>query len=36
VTPENLKPMLARAVETGQTLWEVGEVVSGEGIEVII
>jgi selenide,water dikinase len=35
VTPENLKPMLARAVETGQTLWEVGEVVSGEGIEVI-
>jgi selenide,water dikinase len=35
VTPENLKPMLARAVETGQTLWEIGEVVSGEGIEVI-
>jgi selenide,water dikinase len=35
VAPENLKPMLARAAETGQTLWEVGEVVSGDGIEVI-
>jgi selenide,water dikinase len=34
VTPENLEPMLARAAETEETLWQVGEVVAGEGIEV--
>lgn len=35
VAPENLEPMLARAAETDQELWPVGEVVAGEGIEVI-
>jgi selenide,water dikinase len=34
VAPENLEPMLARASETEETLWQVGEVVAGEGIEV--
>lgn len=34
VDPENLEPMLARAAETEETLWQVGEVVAGEGIEV--
>lgn len=34
VAPENLEPMLARAAETEETLWQVGEVVAGEGIEV--
>ena len=35
VAPENLESILARANETGQPLWEVGEVNTGEGIEVI-
>jgi selenide,water dikinase len=34
VAPENLEPMLARATESGLELWQVGEVVAGEGIEV--
>ena len=34
ISPENLEPVLARAAEIEQPLWEVGEVVSGEGIQV--
>ena len=34
VSPEKVKPMLTRAEQLGQALWEVGEVVSGETIEV--
>ena len=36
VPPENLDPLLAKAVELGQDLWEIGEVVPGEAIEVIV
>jgi selenide,water dikinase len=34
VPPENLEAFLARADEKGQVLWEVGEVIEGEAIEV--
>jgi selenide,water dikinase len=35
IAPENMESILARAAETGQPLWEVGEVIPGEGIEVV-
>ena len=34
--PEKLSGLLRRAAERGQVLWEVGEVVEGEGIEVLV
>jgi selenide,water dikinase len=34
VPAEKLEALLIRATETGQELWEVGEVVPGAGIEV--
>lgn len=34
VPPEQIEPMLARAAEIGQVLWEIGEVLSGGEIEV--
>jgi len=34
--PEKLSGLLRRAAEMGQVLWEVGEVVEGEGIEVLV
>jgi hypothetical protein len=34
VPAEKLEALLKRAAETGQELWEVGEVVPGAGIEV--
>jgi selenide,water dikinase len=34
VPPEKLPGLLRRAAERGQLLWEVGEVVEGDGIEV--
>ncbi len=36
VSPENLDPLLAKAVELGQDLWEIGEVVAGDAIQVIV
>ena len=36
VSPEKVQPLMARAKEVEQALWEVGEVVPGETIEVII
>ena len=35
VPPEKLEALMGRAAEVGQVLWEVGEVIAGEGIEVI-
>jgi len=35
VPPEKLKPLFARAAQVGQVLWEVGDVVVGEEIEVV-
>ena len=35
VHPEKVEALLARAEQVGQVLWEIGEVVSGEMIEVI-
>jgi selenide,water dikinase len=34
VPAEKLDALLKRATETGQELWEVGEVIQGSGIEV--
>ena len=36
VSPQNLKPLLAKAKELGQDLWEIGEVVEGDAIQVIV
>jgi selenide,water dikinase len=36
VAPEKLNPMFTRAKELGQDLWEVGEVVPGDAIQVIV
>ncbi len=35
VPPDQVKPMLDRAAQTGTPLWEVGEVFPGQGIEVL-
>jgi len=35
VSPEKLPGLLRRAAEMGQVLWEVGDVVEGDGIEVL-
>jgi selenide,water dikinase len=35
VAPEKLNPMFTRAKELGQDLWEIGEVIEGDAIEVI-
>jgi selenide,water dikinase len=35
VPPEKLEKLFERAARLGQVLWEMGEVVEGEGIEVI-
>ena len=34
VPPEKMEALLLRAAQTGLMLWEIGEVVTGEGIEV--
>lgn len=36
VHPHRLEDMLQRAAQMGQPLWEIGEVVSGSGIEVLL
>jgi selenide,water dikinase len=36
VAPDRLEGMLARAAEVGQMLWPVGEVVEGQGIQVVV
>jgi selenide,water dikinase len=36
VNPDRLEAMLARAAEVGQMLWPVGEVVEGQGIQVVV
>jgi selenide, water dikinase len=36
VPPAQMEPLLARAAQAGQLLWEIGEVVPGEGIEVVL
>jgi selenide,water dikinase len=36
VAPEKAAPLLAKAEQVGQALWEVGQVVDGDSIEVII
>jgi len=35
ISPENIDPLLAKAKKIGQALWEVGEVIEGDAIEVI-
>ena len=35
ISPENIDPLLAKAKKIGQALWEVGEVIEGDVIEVI-
>ena len=35
VPTEKLQVLLKRAADTGQPLWEVGELIEGEGIEVV-
>lgn len=35
VPPDQIKPMFTRAAERGQVLWEIGEVLAGQGIEVV-
>jgi selenide,water dikinase len=35
VSPDKLKPLLEKAEELGQDLWEVGEVIEGDAIQVI-
>jgi hypothetical protein len=35
VAPEKLQSLLMRADEVGQVLWEIGEVIEGDAIEVI-
>lgn len=36
VNPDRLEAMLARAAEVGQMLWPVGEVVEGQGIQIVV
>jgi selenide,water dikinase len=35
VPPGKMEALMERAAQVGQVLWEVGEVVEGEGIEVV-
>ena len=35
VPPEELDPLLGAAAQAGQTLWQIGEVTAGQGIEVL-
>lgn len=35
VPPGKLEPLLSRAAEVGQELWEIGEVIAGDSIQVI-
>ena len=35
VPPEKLAPLFDRAAQVGQVFWEIGEVLAGEGIEVV-
>ncbi len=36
VPPDKLNPLLTRAKELGAELWEVGEVIEGDSIQVIV
>ena len=35
IPPDNIEPLLEKAKEMGQALWEIGEVIEGDAIEVI-